>query len=81
MITDKSLRSFRRSRTWHENVGSKVRDDSYMHQPGFVYWDGFVITMNIETGKWHLILNGGDRLSDDLEQLEYDLWGFAKDEV
>ena len=77
--TDTSIEAFRASRKWHADLGKIISDDMFIGYPGFTYWDAYGIIMNKD--KWHLILGGGDELSTDLEQLEFNLWQYAHDEI
>jgi hypothetical protein len=86
-----TFEEFQSSKVWTDNLGGKIDDMSSEGVPpgkGFVYCD----TLYIEEvqphwagearqrGRWYLLLNNSEYISDDFERLEQMLYEFAVSE-
>ena len=84
-----SFEEFRDTRFWCDDLGTKLADAAWDDEPekarGWIYLDALYIEKVLPhwpedtraLGKWHLIINRSEWITDDLESLERILYEWA----
>lgn len=78
-----TFEEFQASRTWCEDLGKALQDESLQGIGGNLYDNSFYIGLfSDQPRKWWLIIERGEYVSADLAQLERRLWDeFADGEI
>lgn len=85
-----TLEEFVATREWCDDLGEKIQDARWEDGPkgvGYVYLGTLYIEQVQEhwpekakaKGKWYLLIERDETITDDLSKLETELWEWAKD--